>query len=78
MRVNTNSLASIDGILVHSKYRRYRKPLLPAGVHATEFALLVRRGVRARGLRERVLLVSRLLGKRVVNKASPLWLCIEA
>ena len=33
--VITNSLASTDGILVHSKYRRYRKPLLPAGVHAT-------------------------------------------
>ena len=30
--VITNSLASTDGILVHSKYRRYRKPLLPAGV----------------------------------------------
>ena len=30
--VITNSLASTDGILVHSKYRRYRKTLLPAGV----------------------------------------------
>ena len=39
--VITNSLASTDGILVHSKYRRYRKTLLPAGVDATEFALLV-------------------------------------
>ena len=30
--VITNSLASTDGVPVHSKYGRYRKPQLPAGV----------------------------------------------
>ena len=66
--VITNSLASTDGILVHSKYRRYRKTLLPAGVDATEFALLVVAGVQPRRLRKRVFLVPRLFGKRVVYK----------
>ena len=32
----TNSLASTDGVAVHSKYQRYRKPLLQAGVELYE------------------------------------------
>ena len=34
--VITNSLASTDGVPVHSKYQRYRKPLLQAGVELYE------------------------------------------
>src|SRR4029434_5824676 len=34
--VITNSLASTDGLLVHSKYQRYRKPLLKAGIELYE------------------------------------------
>jgi cardiolipin synthase C len=34
--VITNSLASTDGVPVHSKYQRYRKPLLHAGVELYE------------------------------------------
>jgi len=34
--VITNSLASTDGVPVHSKYQRYRKPLLEAGVELYE------------------------------------------
>ena len=34
--VITNSLASTDGVPVHSKYQLYRKPLLEAGVELYE------------------------------------------
>ncbi|HEY5893754.1 MAG TPA: phospholipase D family protein, partial [Chthoniobacterales bacterium] len=34
--VITNSLASTDGVPVHSKYQRYRKPLIEAGVELYE------------------------------------------
>jgi len=34
--VITNSLASTDGVPVHSKYQHYRKPLLQAGVELYE------------------------------------------
>jgi cardiolipin synthase C len=34
--VITNSLASTDGVPVHSKYQRYRKPLLQAGIELYE------------------------------------------
>jgi putative cardiolipin synthase len=34
--VITNSLASTDGVMVHSKYQLYRKPLLEAGVELYE------------------------------------------
>jgi len=34
--VITNSLASTDGVIVHSKYQLYRKPLLEAGVELYE------------------------------------------
>ena len=36
MVVITNSLASTDGVPVHSKYQRYRKPLFQAGVEVYE------------------------------------------
>ncbi|MGA7393937.1 MAG: hypothetical protein WBL40_00230 [Terrimicrobiaceae bacterium] len=31
----TNSLTSTDGVPVHSKYQRYRKPLFQAGVEVS-------------------------------------------
>ena len=34
--VITNSLASTDGVMVHSKYQLYRKPLLEAGIELYE------------------------------------------
>ena len=51
--VITNSLASTDGVPVHSKYQRYRKPLLQAGVELYELKPTAgaQRGGRSGGFR---------------------------
>ncbi|WP_143186905.1 phospholipase D-like domain-containing protein [Microbulbifer donghaiensis] len=38
VHILTNSLASTDVVLVHGAYRKYRKPLLEAGVHLYELS----------------------------------------
>jgi putative cardiolipin synthase len=51
--VITNSLASTDGVPVHSKYQHYRKPLLQAGVELYELkpSAGAQRGRRSGGFR---------------------------
>ncbi|SEA45222.1 phospholipase D-like domain-containing protein [Microbulbifer marinus] len=38
VHILTNSLASTDVVLVHGAYRKYRKPLLEAGIHLYELS----------------------------------------
>lgn len=42
IHILTNSLSSTDVVLVHGAYRKYRKPLLEAGIHLYEMSAALR------------------------------------